>query len=59
MGSSAREPGVMPRLFLFCALFYEASGGMEQAQGDELEDMSCRSAARHLPQIISGLAGWI
>ena len=32
---------------------------MEQAQGDELEDMSCRSAVRHLQQIISALAGWI
>ena len=28
---------------------------MEQAQGDELEDMSCRSAVRHPPQIISAL----
>ncbi|QNI64789.1 hypothetical protein SynA1544_01856 [Synechococcus sp. A15-44] len=42
-----------------CALFCGAPGDMEQAQGDELEDMSCCSAARHLPQIISGFAGWI
>jgi len=32
---------------------------MEQGQREELGDMCCRSAARHLPQIISGSAGWI
>lgn len=49
----------MLRLYFALRSFYGASGDMEQAQGDELEDMCCLSPDLHLPQIISGLAGWI
>ena len=49
----------MPRFFLPYALFCGALGEMEQAHADVLQNMRCCSEARHLPQLISGLTGWI